>query len=88
MQINRNTNPEPLRLEILWEGYKKIKRTKGIVSTIKRINGIGDLLIMIIGTEQTPQINRQNVLKILQSTLMSTESMTHQKKINLFQVLA
>ena len=54
-------------LEILkGEDIKKISETKGIVSTIKRINGIGDLLdYEIIETEQRYKISRQNVLKIL-----------------------
>ena len=46
MQINRNTNPGTPRGagNLKGEDIKKISETKGIVSTIKRINGIGDLL--------------------------------------------
>ena len=58
MQINRNTNPGTPRGagNLKGEDIKKISETKGIVSTIKRINGIGDLLdYEIIETEQTLQ---------------------------------
>ena len=58
MQINRNTNPgTPSRAgNLKGEDIKKISETKGIVSTIKRINGISDLLdYEIIETEQTLQ---------------------------------
>ncbi len=43
MQINRNTNPGTPRGagNLKGEDIKKISETKGIVSTIKRINGIG-----------------------------------------------
>ena len=86
MQINRNTNPGTPRGagNLKGEDIKKISETKGIVSTIKRINGIGDLLDHeIIETEQTLQNQSPERAKNFKSTLMLTESMTHQKKISL-----
>jgi len=75
MQINRNTNPGTPRGagNLKGEDIKKISETKGIVSTIKRINGIGDLLdYEIIETEQTLQNQSPERAKNFKSTLMLT----------------
>ena len=75
MQINRNTNPGTPRGagNLKGEDIKKISETKGIVSTIKRINGIGDLLDHeIIETEQTLQNQSPERAKNFKSTLMLT----------------
>ena len=75
MQINRNTNPGTPRGagNLKGEDIKKISEAKGIVSTIKRINGIGDLLdYEIIETEQTLQNQSPERAKNFKSTLMLT----------------